>query len=60
MKARAALRYDDGAKRLILPFKHFDRTEIRKLLLLQRTEIDPPAGRARGEINVTAVGGRRE
>lgn len=27
-QARAALRYDDGAKRLVLPFKHFDRTEL--------------------------------
>ncbi len=27
-KARAALRYDEGAKRLILPFKHADRTEM--------------------------------
>ena len=26
--ARAALRYDDGARRLILPFKHADRTEL--------------------------------
>ena len=26
--ARAALRYDDGAKRLLLPFKHGDRTEL--------------------------------
>ncbi len=26
--ARAALRYDAGARRLILPFKHADRTEI--------------------------------
>lgn len=26
--ARAALRYDDGARALILPFKHRDRTEI--------------------------------
>ncbi|MDB5412325.1 MAG: phosphoribosyltransferase [Rubritepida sp.] len=26
--ARAALRYDDGAKALILPFKHRDRTEL--------------------------------
>ncbi len=26
--ARAALRYDAGAKRLILPFKHGDRTEL--------------------------------
>lgn len=26
--ARAALRYDEGAKRLILPFKHADRTEL--------------------------------
>jgi ComF family protein len=27
-QARAALRYDEGAKRLVLPFKHFDRTEL--------------------------------
>jgi ComF family protein len=27
-EARAALRYDDGAKRLVLPFKHLDRTEL--------------------------------
>jgi ComF family protein len=27
-KARAALRYDEGAKRLLLPFKHADRTEL--------------------------------
>jgi ComF family protein len=27
-RARAALRYDEGAKRLILPFKHLDRTEL--------------------------------
>lgn len=27
-QARAALRYDEGAKRLILPFKHADRTEL--------------------------------
>jgi ComF family protein len=26
--ARAALRYDDAAKRLLLPFKHGDRTEL--------------------------------
>jgi ComF family protein len=26
--ARAALRYDEGAKRLLLPFKHADRTEM--------------------------------
>jgi len=26
--ARAALRYDDGARRLVLPFKHSDRTEM--------------------------------
>lgn len=30
--ARAALRYDDGAKALILPFKHRDRTELAKPL----------------------------
>ena len=27
-RARAALRYDDGARRLILAFKHADRTDI--------------------------------
>ncbi|WP_372623740.1 ComF family protein [Falsiroseomonas sp.] len=27
-RARAALRYDEGAKRLILPFKHADRTDL--------------------------------
>jgi ComF family protein len=27
-RARAALRYDEAAKRLILPFKHRDRTEL--------------------------------
>ncbi len=27
-QARAALRYDDGAKKLVLPFKHLDRTEL--------------------------------
>jgi ComF family protein len=27
-QARAALRYDDGARRLILPFKHADRPEL--------------------------------
>ena len=26
--ARAALRYDDGARRLLLPFKHADRTDF--------------------------------
>jgi len=26
--ARAALRYDEGSKRLLLPFKHADRTEL--------------------------------
>jgi ComF family protein len=26
--ARAALRYDEGAKRLLLPFKHADRTDL--------------------------------
>ena len=30
--ARAALRYDEGAKALILPFKHRDRTELAKPL----------------------------
>lgn len=28
LSARAALRYDAGAKRLILPFKHADRTDL--------------------------------
>ena len=27
-QARAALRYDDGARKLVLPFKHLDRTEL--------------------------------
>lgn len=27
-RARAALRYDDGARRMILRFKHADRTDI--------------------------------
>ena len=27
-RARAALRYDEGAKRLLLPFKHADRTDL--------------------------------
>jgi ComF family protein len=27
-QARAALRYDEGSKRLVLPFKHLDRTEL--------------------------------
>lgn len=30
--ARAALRYDEGAKRLLLPFKHADRPELAGLL----------------------------
>ncbi len=30
--ARAALRYDEGAKALILPFKHRDRTELARPL----------------------------
>jgi predicted amidophosphoribosyltransferase len=30
--ARAALRYDDGAKRLLLPFKHADRTDFARPL----------------------------
>lgn len=30
--ARAALRYDDAARRLILPFKHADRTELAAVL----------------------------
>lgn len=33
--ARAALRYDEGAKRLILPFKHGDRTDLATPLAAQ-------------------------
>ncbi len=32
MRARAALRYDAAARRLILPFKHADRTEFASVL----------------------------
>ena len=31
-QARAALRYDDGARRLVLPLKHADRTELAEVL----------------------------
>jgi ComF family protein len=34
-EARAALRYDAGAKRLVLPFKHGDRTELARPLARQ-------------------------
>lgn len=34
-QARAALRYDTAARRLILPFKHADRTELAGLLAAQ-------------------------
>jgi ComF family protein len=50
--ARAALRYDEGAKRLLLPFKHADRTELARPLadrmaragadLLARAEVVAP------------------
>lgn len=50
--ARAALRYDDGAKRLLLPFKHADRTELARPIaarmarigaaLLDRAEVVTP------------------
>nr|WP_211871733.1 double zinc ribbon domain-containing protein [Neoroseomonas terrae] len=50
--ARAAFRYDEGAKRLILPFKHGDRTDLARPLarqmaragvaLLDRAEIIVP------------------
>jgi ComF family protein len=50
--ARAALRYDEGAKRLLLPFKHGDRTDLAGPLaaqmaragaaLLQRAEVIAP------------------
>jgi ComF family protein len=32
-QARAALRYDDQARRLVLPFKHADRTELAPVLV---------------------------
>jgi ComF family protein len=35
LRARAALRYDEGAKALILPFKHRDRTEMAQPLARQ-------------------------
>lgn len=34
-EARAALRYDAGAKRLVLPFKHGDRTDLARPLARQ-------------------------
>lgn len=52
LSARAALRYDEGAKRLVLPFKHADRTELAGPLarhmaragaaLLERAEVVAP------------------
>lgn len=51
-QARGALRYDDQARRLILPFKHGDRLELRDMLarhmaragaaLLQRADLIVP------------------
>jgi len=51
-QARAALRYDDAAKRLLLPFKHADRPELARALapmmaraggaLLRRAELIVP------------------
>jgi ComF family protein len=51
-QARAALRYDDQARRLILPLKHCDRVELASILapmmsragaaLLQRAEVLVP------------------
>jgi len=38
-EARAALRYDAGAKRLILPFKHGDRTELARPLARQMARV---------------------
>jgi ComF family protein len=40
--ARAALRYDAGAKRLILPFKHADRTELAWPLARQMARAGAP------------------
>jgi ComF family protein len=36
-RARAALRYDEAARRLILPFKHADRVELSKVLATYMT-----------------------
>jgi ComF family protein len=41
-QARAAWLYDEGSKRLLLPFKHFDRTELAEPLARQMAR----AGRA--------------
>jgi ComF family protein len=42
LTARAALRYDEGAKRLILPFKHADRTELAWPLARQMARAGTP------------------
>ncbi len=39
--ARAAFRYDEGAKRLLLPFKHADRTELAGPLAAQMARAAP-------------------
>lgn len=49
--ARAALRYGDGAKRLILPFKHGDRTDLTWPLARQMARAGAPL-LARAEIIV--------
>ncbi|MEO3474060.1 double zinc ribbon domain-containing protein [Roseomonas sp. CAU 1739] len=49
--ARAALRYGDGAKRLILPFKHGDRTDLAWPLARQMARAGAPL-LARAEIIV--------
>nr|WP_211845885.1 ComF family protein [Neoroseomonas eburnea] len=42
LSARAAFRYDAGAKRLILPFKHADRTDLAMPLARQMARIGAP------------------
>jgi ComF family protein len=39
--ARAAVRYDEGAKRLLLPFKHADRTDLAAALAGQMARAAP-------------------
>jgi ComF family protein len=39
--ARAAFRYDDGAKRLLLPFKHADRTDLAAAIAAQMARAAP-------------------
>jgi ComF family protein len=39
--ARAAFRYDEGAKRLLLPFKHADRTDLAGAIAAQMARATP-------------------